>query len=113
MGFVQPAPTIGAALVSPASAWPGQIPSIRVPLLDRFDRASICVTVGIVVNGFLPPGPSTRIEGVPVNPRLFASVSFLESSGSHLEFSERSLFHLSRSLTPAPFAIEVRNESVT
>jgi len=69
--------------------------------------------VGIVVKGFFPPGPSTRIDGVPVNPRLLASLSFLESSGSHLELSDRSLFHLSRSLTPAPFAMEVRNESVT
>ena len=59
----------------------------------------------MVVKGFFPPGPSTRIDGVPVNPRLLASLSFFESSGSHLELSEPSLFHLSRSLTPAPCAL--------
>ena len=49
---------------------------------------------------------------MPVKPRLFASVSFLLRMESHFELS-RSEFHLSRSGTPASFAIEVRNESVT
>ncbi len=52
--------------------------------------AWIWETVGIVVNGFFPPGPSTRIDGVPVKPRLLASLSFFPSSGSHLELSDRS-----------------------